>query len=126
MFYNCDKKEIENLKQKIKELEMLKEQFSAINDIKAVLAEIKTTNEQQSTEIIKAITQNDKTDPNQNLFVEFKWIFFIFVMSFLLIGVYFIGVQKEFIGCMSILGAFIIAYCSAMLINSKQSSGLNV
>lgn len=122
MFDSCDKKEIENLKQKVKELETLKEQFSAINDMKENLAKYIKISEDQPSKIVEIIQQNIKTDSNQSLLVEFKWIFFVFVMSFLLIGIYFIGVQKEVIGSMSILGAFLIAYCSVILINSKQSS----
>lgn len=126
MFDSCDKKEIEELKKKVQELEKLKEFSTSFDEIRAILAEIKKMNEQHSIETKKIVKENDKIDLNKNLLIEFKWIFFTFVMSFLLIGVYFIGLQKEFVGGMLILGAFIIAYSSVILINSKQTSSLNV
>lgn len=110
MFYSCDKKEIVDLKQRVKELETLKEQLSSCNEIKGILAEIKKTNEQEFIEIKKALNENDKSTINRSLFSDFKWILPIIATFIIGLGASLIPINKNdvFGVCLIIIGILII------------------
>lgn len=126
MFDSCDKKEIEELKRKIQELETLKEQVLAINDMKENLAKCITTCENQPNKIVEIFQQNLKANPNQNLIVEFKWVFFIFVMSSFALGTSLlfssaqIGSLGKWVGTVLIIVGVTIIGTLVTLIYKKQ------
>jgi hypothetical protein len=126
MFDNCDKKEIEELKRKVQELETLRGQFSVINDMKENLVKCITTCENQPNKIVEIIQQDLKTHPNQSFLVAFKWDFFIFVMSCFVLGTSLlfssaqIGSLGKWVGTILIIVGVTIIGALVTLIYKKQ------
>lgn len=81
--------EIKKLKEKVKELEQLKEYRFLTNDIKNSLAHYIQSNEKFKKEIKEMLIKENDTNRKDltNILIEYKWVFCFIIITMIIIKV---------------------------------------